>query len=77
MRTFLLFHMQKIIIPSDIVKLLAGADKRKSASYYSQVSRTIAEFKAERLIICLNPKEKTGRLYKLTKIGSSILKKLS
>jgi hypothetical protein len=52
-------------------------DRRKSASYYAQVSRAIAELKSQKLIKCLNPKEKTGRLYRLTKKGSAILKKLS
>ena len=77
MRTFVLFHIKKMTTPSDIVKQLAGEGRRKSASYYAQVSRAIAELKSQKLIKCLNPKEKTGRLYRLTKKGSAILKKLS
>lgn len=76
MRKFILFHLKKRTTPSEIVKQLAGEHGRKSASYYAQVSRGLAELKAKNLIKCLNPKEKTGRFYTLTKKGKRILKEI-
>jgi hypothetical protein len=53
---------------SEIVEKLSQG-KRKSLSYYTQVSRALAG-----LIKCLNPKEKTGRFYSLTNSGNKMKK---
>lgn len=75
MRKVVLLNIKKRVIPSEIVKHLAG-EQRKSSSQYAQVSRALAELESQGLIKCLNPKEKTGRFYHLTRKGSDILKKL-
>ena len=39
----------------------------------SHVSNTLAELTKEKLIVCLTPKLRKGRLYKLTIIGKKVL----
>jgi len=75
MRKFVLFHLRNRTTPSDIVNQLAEHG-RKSASYYAQVSRALAELEVQKLVKCLNPKEKTGRFYQLTKKGLRIYEEL-
>jgi hypothetical protein len=74
MRKFVFLNIKKMTTPSDIVKQLAGKEGRKSSSHYAQVSRAIAELESQHLVVCLNPKEKTGRFYELTRKGKEILK---
>lgn len=76
MRKFVFFHIKNRTTPAEIVRGLAGESGRRSTSHYAQVSRAIAELEAQGLIKCLNPEEKTGRFYELTKRGFSILKEL-
>lgn len=57
-------------LPSQIVELLT--EDRKSASQYAQVSRALRELEFQGLIVCLTPKEKTGRLYTRTKKGEEL-----
>lgn len=66
------FKVGNRTMPSDLVEQISG--ERKSASDYSQVSRAIEELEAQGLIDCLNPKEKTGRFYRLTAKGMSLRK---
>ena len=42
----------------------------------STVSRTISELEEKRLVRCLTPKERMGRLYSLTSDGRKILEHL-
>jgi predicted transcriptional regulator len=65
-----------------LVKLLYGpltpAQLCEELSLLSeQVSRTLKELLGKRLITCLNPKAKKGRLYTLTLQGKKIALKLS
>jgi len=62
-------------MPSQVVKQLAGKG-RKSSNIYIQTSRALAELEVEGLIKCLNPKEKTGRFYSVTKLGKKIKKEI-
>lgn len=57
--------------PGEIVEELS--QKRKSSSDYVMVSRALRELEIQKLITCLNPKEKTGRLYKKTSKGKKII----
>lgn len=41
----------------------------------SHVSRTLKEFCKKSLVECMTPKEKIGKIYKLTKKGKEILNK--
>ena len=67
------FKVGSRTMPSELVEQISK-DKRKSASDYTQVSRAIEELEAQGLIGCLNPKEKTGRFYRLTAKGISLKK---
>jgi DNA-binding transcriptional ArsR family regulator len=62
MRLFVFENIKDKTLPSEIVEKLSKG-KLKSQSYYAQVSRALAELESAKLIKCLNPKEKTGRLY--------------
>lgn len=42
----------------------------------SHVSRTLREFTEKRIVKCLTPDEKIGRIYGLTKEGKLLLKKM-
>jgi len=43
----------------------------------SHISRTLKEFNKKGVAECLTPKEKTGRIYQLTKKGKQVLDKIS
>jgi DNA-binding transcriptional ArsR family regulator len=73
-RWFVFTNIKENTLPSEIVEKLSQG-KRKSLSYYAQVSRALAELESAGLIKCLNPKEKTGRLYSLNTKGQQILEK--
>ena len=45
-------------------------------SSVSHVSRTLREFKKRKLVKCMTPEEKIGRIYTLTNTGKEILKRL-
>lgn len=49
---------------------------KKSGLSLNHVSRILNEFKKHKLAVCLNPKQKTGRLYTLTKRGKIIRDKI-
>jgi DNA-binding transcriptional ArsR family regulator len=42
----------------------------------SDVSRTLRSLKENGLVICLNEKQKQGRLYEITKLGKKVLKNI-
>ena len=56
--------MSKPKIPTEI--------KEETKLSLNNVSDVLREFKKKRIVRCLNPKEKTGRLYKLTPKGMRI-----
>ena len=56
--------MGKPRIPTEI--------KEETNLSLNNVSDVLREFKKKRIVQCLNPKEKTGRLYKLTPKGMRI-----
>jgi len=43
----------------------------------SHVSRTLKEFSDKKIVECLTPKEKIGKIYQLTSLGKEILEKLN
>ena len=61
-------NSKKAIRPSQIAKKL---DLR-----LTHVTRALRELKTKGLIKCLNPKERIGRFYILTKKGESVLNKV-
>lgn len=48
----------------------------KMGARFSLVSAILADLKKAGVVVCLNEKEKTGRLYKLTDIGLAIYDEL-
>jgi DNA-binding MarR family transcriptional regulator len=48
----------------------------KSKIYPSHVSNTLSELVEKKLVVCLTPKLKKGRLYELTKSGKGLLKNI-
>lgn len=56
--------MGKTKIPTEI--------KEETKLSLNNVSDVLREFKKKKIVKCLNPKEKTGRLYKLTPKGMKI-----
>ena len=56
--------MGKTKIPTEI--------KEETKLSLNNVSDVLREFKKKKIVKCLNPKEKTGRLYKLTPKGMRI-----
>lgn len=61
-------------MPSELVIKIYG---RRSNTYFNIISRALAELKRHGLVRVVNPAEKTGRLYELTKRGLTLRKKLS
>ena len=57
-----------VMTPSEIT---ANMDVR-----FSLVSAILADLKKAEIVVCLNEKEKTGRLYKLTDMGLAIYNEL-
>ena len=65
--------INKPIMPSEIVNKIY---KKPSNTYFNIVSRALKELVKLGLIKIKNPKEKTGRIYYLTKQGKQIASKL-
>jgi len=61
------------IMPSELVVKVYG---KKSNTYFNLVSRALAELEELKLIEVVNPKERTGRIYELTKKGGEVKKTL-
>lgn len=54
--------------------LTPNAISEKTDLYTSHVSQTLSQLTEKKLVVCLTPKLKKGRLYDLTKEGRGILK---
>ena len=61
-------NLNKPMTPTQIANLIKN--------HRSTVSRTLISMKEKGLVTCLNPKQKTGRLYQLTKSGKKVLTQL-
>lgn len=62
------FIGDEIKIPTEIAKNINISSKH--------ISKYLGELKENDIVICLNEKDKRGRLYKLTPLGKDILKYL-
>lgn len=60
--------MDRPMIPTQI--------KEKANLSLNNVSDILREFRKRKVARCVNPKEKTGRLYKLTEKGEKLRKQL-
>jgi Fe2+ or Zn2+ uptake regulation protein len=65
-RKKIFLSFSEIVIPTEI--------KEKTGITPAQILRTLKFYMELGLIKCLNPDEKMGRLYEITKKGSEILK---
>ncbi|MAF99315.1 MAG: transcriptional regulator [Nanoarchaeota archaeon] len=65
--------LDKPMMPSELMRKIFG---KTSNTYFNLVSRALCELKDEKLIEIVNPKNKTGRIYRKTKLGKSVEKKL-
>lgn len=67
-RREIIVHITGPETPTDIAK--------KSGYSLNNTSRVLNEFRRKGIVKCLNPKEKTGRLYELKPVGRIIRDKL-
>lgn len=72
-RTKVLKVLNKPMLPSEITKEIFGSCTNTS---FNLVSRALAELKEKELVEVMNPDEKTGRIYQLTKKGQEVQKNL-
>ena len=61
--------INKPMLPSEITKQIYG---KNSNTYFVIVSRSLSELKENGLIEVMNPKDKTGRIYRKTKLGEEV-----
>ena len=67
-RLSILKMLDKPMTPTQIASL--------QKNHRSTISRSLLDMKKKGIVKCLTPKEKTGRLYVLTKKGKRVLKKI-
>jgi len=65
--------LDKPSMPSELVIKIYG---KSSNTYFNIVSRALSELEEKGLLECINPKEKTGRIYRKTKIALQTQKEL-
>ncbi len=66
-------NLDKPMIPSEIVMKVY---KSNSNTYFNLVSRALSELKAKKLVEVINPRDRTGRIYRRTKEGEKISKQI-
>ena len=72
-RQIVFLAINKPMIPSEIMRKIYN---KTSNTYFNLVSRALSELKEKKLIEIINPNEKTGRIYRKTKLGKEVEKKL-
>ncbi len=65
--------MDKPCMPSELTKKIFG---KTSNTYFNIVSRALNELRDAKLIEVVNPKAKTGRIYRRTKLGEQVKRKI-
>lgn len=65
--------LDKPMMPSELMRKIYG---KTSNTYFNIVSRALSELVNRNLIEIVNPKERTGRIYRKTKLGMGVEKKL-
>ena len=61
------------MMPSELVIKIWG---KSSNTYFNLVSRALSELREKKLVEVINPDERTGRIYRRTKLGERVIKKL-
>lgn len=79
---YLVTFIQRAKNRKQILTLLADREKtqaqlhHESGLYRTHVRRTILELQDKQLVQCLNPKDRIYKLYKITRKGKDVLKKM-
>jgi len=73
-RQIIFLALDKPMMPSEIMKKIYG---KTSNTYFNLVSRALGELTEKKLIEVVNPNEKTGRIYRKTKLGMEVERKLN
>jgi len=66
-------NLDKPMMPSELVMKIY---KSNSNTYFNLVSRALSELKEKGLVEVVNPKERTGRIYRRTKEGERVSKNM-
>ena len=66
-------NLDKPMMPSELVMKIY---KSNSNTYFNLVSRALSELKEKELVEVVNPKERTGRIYRKTKEGEKVSKEI-
>jgi DNA-binding transcriptional ArsR family regulator len=66
-------NLDKPMIPSELVMKIY---KKSSNTYFNLVSRALSELRGKKLVEVVNPEERTGRIYRRTKLGKRVVKGL-
>jgi len=69
-------YRKKVMLSLQDKPLTPSIISEKTKIYPSHVSNTLNELVEKKLVVCLTPKLKKGRLYELTINGKNILKYL-
>jgi len=72
-RKDIFMNLDKPMMPSELVIKIY---KSNSNTYFNLVSRALSELKKAKLIEIVNPEERTGRIYRKTKLGEKISKEI-
>ena len=72
-RKLVFLALDKPMMPSELMRKIYG---KTSNTYFNIVSRALSELVGRKLIEVVNPKERTGRIYRKTKLGKDVEKKL-
>lgn len=67
-------YRKKVISILKEEALTPNTISKKTGLYPSHVSQTLSELAEKKLVVCLTPKLKKGRLYELTSDGKNVLK---
>jgi len=70
-------YRQKVMNSLKDGALTPGTISKKTELHLSHVSLTLKQLVEKKLVICLTPKLKKGKLYDLTKTGKDLLKHIS
>ena len=66
-------NLDSPMMPSELVVKIWG---KSGNTYFNLVSRALSELREKKLVEVVNPNERTGRIYRRTKLGDRVVKKL-
>lgn len=69
-------YRKKVILSLQDKPSTPSIISEKTKIYPSHISNTLSELVEKKLVVCLTPKLKKGRLYELTKTGKELLKNI-